>query len=148
MNRVRDRRVYPKGNLSLLVLMKHVMQKDEIGCLVAVTAMVLDLEYDEVKNTVPLQDPEFQKQGVNYLGGQAFDEIQKLAQVRGKQFDDVFPPFVCEKGVRYVAVLRSTASLLHALAIDESGQVFDPLCACKPSSEYDFIAMMGCFAQP
>ena len=86
--------------------MKHVVQKDELGCLLAATAMVLDLAYDDVKKTVPLQDPvALQEQGVNHLGGQAFDEIQKLALEPGKQFADVFQPFVCEKGVRYIAVL-------------------------------------------
>jgi hypothetical protein len=129
--------------------LKHIVQKDDLGCLIASAAMVFDLSYEEAAKTIPLQDPvALQSEGINLLGLAAFDAIERLAEERGKRIEDVFKPFVCRAGARYIAILHSPAQIGHAVAIDELGFVFDP-AEETPSGEcwskYDFHAVLGFF---
>lgn len=90
--------------------------------------MVLDMTYDDVAKFVPLQDPiEISETGVNTLGLLGFDRIVCAAEERGFSIADVPKPFTCKTGCRYIMALSyGNPRLLHAVAVDEIGTVFDP----------------------
>jgi len=109
------------------VVMKYVAQEHPLGCFLAATAMVLDMTYEQVSEKVPLQDPKaLQKTGINILGLVALEEVEKLARSCNRAFAYPVPPFVCKAGFRYIGVLPIRKQETHAVAIDESGVVFDP----------------------
>ena len=130
--------------------MKYVAQQHPLGCLIASVAMVLDMTYEQVAETIPLQDmEELEKTGVNRLGLIAYDRIEELARSRNIQIvGSESGQFVCEIGLRYLAVFPADTDPLmtHTVAIDEMGLVFDP----DPVNEhvrgywssFDFLGMM------
>jgi hypothetical protein len=90
--------------------------------------MVLDLTYEEVSRTVPLQDlVTIQRTGVNLQGLLALDRIVELAKAHGKNVVDLNPPFAVLGGLRYIAMVPTLVPLCnHALAVDETGVAYDP----------------------
>ena len=129
--------------------MKYIAQQHPLGCLIASVAMVLDMTYEQVAETIPLQDmEELEKTGVNRLGLIAYDRIEELARSRNIQIvDSESGQFVCELGSRYVAALPGSGPrILHVIAIDEKGLVFDPNPANEHArgywSSFDFLGMM------
>ena len=129
--------------------MRYVAQQDPLGCLIACVAMVLDMTYEEVSGSVPLQDvPELQRTGVNRLGLVAMDRVEELAKSQGKQVVDLpSKPFICRAGLRYISAIATTNPLIaHSVAIDENGVVFDPDPANehyrKHWAEYEALAML------
>jgi hypothetical protein len=111
--------------------MQHVKQPSlEDGCFPACIAMLLDMTYNEVLETVPAQDvEEFQRTGLNLAGLRAFDRFKQLAQERGRvtlEFPEgLEKPLV---GYRYLFVLpTANPHRVHCVAIDETGVAFDPL---------------------
>lgn len=109
--------------------MRHVTQQDEHGCFIASAAMVLDMSYEQMSQIMPLQDPEELRQtGKNTTGLVDLDRFVALLESRKISFDYLPSPFVCKPGYRYVMMLRGNdPAMNHAVAVDETGMVFDPL---------------------
>jgi hypothetical protein len=108
--------------------MEYIAQRDELGCFIAAAAMVLDLTYEQVALTVPLQEASIIEQtGINFLGLLALDRIEALALAQGKQIVDLNPPFPVRAGLRYLAMIPTEIyQVNHALAVDETGIAFNP----------------------
>jgi uncharacterized protein YvpB len=109
--------------------MKHVKQRDVLGCWIASLAMVLEMTYEEVSEHIPLQDWDAVKQSrFNSLGLVGWNNMNALAQTRGwVVFDFPAKPFIAKLGFRYLGMLATAdPSLTHVVAIDETGLVFDP----------------------
>ena len=108
--------------------MQYVAQQHELGCFIAAAAMVLDLTYEQVALTVPLQEASIIEQtGINFLGLLALDRIEALALAQGMQVVDLNPPFAVQVGLRYLAMIPSAnPDINHALAVDETGIAFNP----------------------
>jgi hypothetical protein len=129
--------------------MRYVSQQHPMGCFIASIAMVLDLSYEQVAETVPLPDMgELQRTGRNSLGSAAFDGMKLLATTHGKSvLDNCMKPFSLKQGFRYLGMLSTSNSLLtHVVAIDQNGIVFDPDPVNEQSREswqaYDFMAIV------
>ena len=126
--------------------MRHIPQEHPLGCFIAAAAMVLDLEYSEVAETVPLQDVQaLRETEVNILGLAAYDAVVQLATKQGKLVADLIAPFNCATQYRYIGILAPESETNHAVAIDEVGIVFDPEPSRSTSrrhwSEYEFAAI-------
>lgn len=108
--------------------MRYIAQTDELGCFIAAAAMVLDLTYEQVAQTVPLQDLAILGQtSPNFLGIHALAQVEALALAQGRMIVDQNPPFTVEPGLRYIAVVPTAIfNANHALAVDEMGVAFDP----------------------
>src|SRR5438132_246061 len=109
--------------------MKYVAQQHPLGCFIACIAMVLDMDYAEVSDLVPLQDDleQLQRTGINALGAEAFDIFAALAESKHLEIADVQKPFECRAGCRYLmALLTSDRHINHCVAVDEAGVAFDP----------------------
>lgn len=110
--------------------MQHVKQPSrEEGCFPACIAMLLDMTYNEVLETVPAQHrEEFERTGLNLAGVRALDRFEQLAQERGRvvlSYPEAEKPL---PGFRYLFVLNTDDPReVHCVAIDETGVAFDPL---------------------
>lgn len=120
-----------------------------MGCMIAATAMILDMSYEEVAEAIPLPDMEaLRLTGRNSLGLKAFDDMKVLAEARGmRMLDFESKPETLEAGLRYMGMLATPDPLIkHVVAIDEQGVVFDPDPTKEQSREnwraYDFITML------
>jgi hypothetical protein len=101
--------------------MQYIAQKDEHGCLRAALAMILDMTYDEVARSIPLQT----QTQITETGYMVFDRVIELLSSKGLTIESAT---ACNPGTRYLAVSwDGTSVLAHSLAVDESGTVFDPL---------------------
>jgi len=102
--------------------MNLIPQQHPLGCFIASTAMVLDMTYEDVAQTIPLQD-----QGGEEWWQPVLASLQALAAPRGKVVVDLEPPFIVQPGMRYLAqVPTNIPGFYHILAIDESGIAFNP----------------------
>jgi hypothetical protein len=132
--------------------MQYVAQQHQMGCEIAAVAMVLDMSYEEVSETLRPQDMNdmeaLLRNGRNASGLNAFEDMIALARTRGKKVVDFQSlPDTLKPGVRYLGRLRTNNPLIHHIvAIDEQGIVFDPDPEKAQSREswrtYDFIALL------
>jgi len=127
--------------------MRYVAQLDKTGCLVASTAMVLDLTYADVAQVVPTDDASrYPLAGSNDEWWQvAFKGIQSLASAKGETVVELERPYMVQFGLRYLAMVPTdTPNFHHVLAVDETGIAFDPCNedGHKPWSEYQIIALL------
>jgi hypothetical protein len=120
--------------------MTHVPQEHHLGCLIAATAMVLDLTYADVARTIPLQ----------YTPGEAWwqstlTRLQALAATRDQVIVDLPLPFVVQPGLRYLLQIPTAIpNYTHVLAIDENGVAYDPddPATQRHWSEYNVLALI------
>jgi hypothetical protein len=109
--------------------MRRVIQKDRLGCSLAVCAMLFDLDEDKVPIIAPVQSrlgsKEHEEEAIKFV-----DDFRNLADKHGYSFLDFPPPdspFTPTPGCRYLIVVGcDEPGYWHALAIDEHGTVFDP----------------------
>ena len=107
--------------------------------------MVLDLSYEQVAATIPQPSFSLTKQERIDLGLRAYFGIEQLAAANGLEMVDLIapPPFICKSGLRYLGILSRSPLLQHGVAIDESGNVFDPDSTDRKRwSEYVFSSML------
>ena len=108
--------------------MRYVRQADELGCFRACAAMVLDMDYSDVAKEMPLQDKSCPNE-IGTRGDEAVTNFYKLAASRGLHVKDLGDlsknRIYCEAGLRYVFFIAGL-EINHAVAIDETGIVFDP----------------------
>jgi hypothetical protein len=124
-------------------ILEYVAQKDAMGCLIASTAMVLDMTYDEVAKFIPFHDPN----ALYETGNAICDQMFALAEKQGRKFDDVLKPFLCEADKRYIGILPAREGIRHAVAIDEFGVVFDPAdeSSLRFWTDCEFEGLLGFF---
>jgi hypothetical protein len=124
--------------------------------MIASAAMVLDLTYEQAAEQIPIQDMgEILETGVNKLGIDGLDSIEKMAEARGRTILDLPKPFALQRGFRYLAVIPSVGNnplQYHVVAVDENGIVFDPdhdrANWRKRWTEYDFVAVLEVQCNP
>ena len=119
-----------------------------MDCMIAAVAMVLDMSYEEVSETIPLPDLDTLRiTGKNSLGLKAFDDLKTLAESKSKKVIDLgYVPDTLRAGSRYLGMLPTPDPLVtHVVAIDESGIAFNPDTNQEKSRDwrdYDFLAVL------
>jgi hypothetical protein len=108
--------------------MRYVAQEDDLGCIIAASAMVFDLTYKEAARFIPLQRADDFQDGENMLADSIREGLEKLALTYEKEMVDLDePPFRLKEGFRYIAIVPTGAPHLnHTVAVDETGIVFNP----------------------
>jgi hypothetical protein len=107
--------------------MRYVVQENELGCFVAAIAMVLDLTYAEVEPVIPPASwLDYNTPGPHESERLAYERLPGFALAHGWVVIDL-ENLIVQPGLRYVAAIPGPIpNSRHAVAIDETGIVFDP----------------------